>query len=322
MKLSSWIFDIYFKNGVSLGMSSFIDRRNDLSIEEQDMGLYISQNGKSFLARKWQLTSEVREIIKASIQGGFNKLWVENHPKGSSSHYICFSRSHLKPWEFLIGGEAKPPSIKMITVNNTHRKILDDSKVDFHWQNFGGKHLFLPPKIELLKQLMGEISKYPHSNFNIKGKGHNFKKRVIRKTGFQTEKELEDYVFRKLKTHNTSVFRQKKFNTEQYLVPNSIPDIIIEKEKEVFILELKLNAANTADIYQLKRYLNNEQLQETYKTKKIKGILVTGYYDKNTLDEARTHAPDLALYSFHYHGRSIIFSLECGSIDADLGMQT
>mgnify|MGYP001356339414 CR=1 FL=1 len=44
----------------------FVSTKNDLLITEQDEGLLIAQNKKTFLARKWQLTKEVQEIIKLS----------------------------------------------------------------------------------------------------------------------------------------------------------------------------------------------------------------------------------------------------------------
>ena len=173
----------------------FVSTKNDLFITEQDEGLLIAQNNKIFLARKWKLTQEVHDIIELSLNKGFSKLWVEGHPKGDTSHYICFSRSHSKPWEYLLGGEARPPNVKMITVNNTHRKLLESSSVNFHWQNFGGKHLFLSPKIEMLQLLISEISKVSHESFLVSKKsvGTN-----IKQSGFRIENELEEYVFNKL----------------------------------------------------------------------------------------------------------------------------
>ena len=37
----------------------FVSTENDLLITEQDEGLSIAQNNKTFLARKWKLTREV-----------------------------------------------------------------------------------------------------------------------------------------------------------------------------------------------------------------------------------------------------------------------
>lgn len=287
----------------------FVSTKNDLLITEQDEGLLIAQNKKTFLARKWQLTKEVQEIIKLSLNKGFCKLWVDGHPKGDTSHYICFSRSHSKPWEYLIGGEARPPNVKMITVNNTHRKLLETSSVNFHWQNFGGKHLFLSPKIEMLKLLISEISRVPHESFvtNNKSVGTS-----IKQSGFRIENELEEYVFNKFISNNYVVHRQHRFKTNNELESDSKPDIILEDNNKVYIIELKLNAAHIADLNQLDRYLNNNKLISRFSGKEIIGILLTGHYDQTILDEAKIKFPKINLYFYSYETKNLNVELILG----------
>ena len=286
-----------------------LSEKNNLSIKEQTDGLLISQNNKTFLARKWRLTQEVKEIIKLSLNKGFNKLWVEGHPKGNESHYVCFSRSHSKPWEFLIGAEAKPPDIKMITVNNTHRKLLETSNLNFHWQNFGGKHLFLSPKIEMLELLISEISKVPHKSFvsSFKSIGTS-----IRPSGFRVENDLEEYVFNKFISNNYLVHRQHRFKTNNELESDSKPDIILEDKDKVYIIELKLNAAHIADLNQLNRYIDNNKLKARFNGKDIFGILLTGHYDQTILDEAKIKFPSINLYSYSYESNNLNLKLMLG----------
>ena len=275
----------------------FISTQHDLLITEQDEGLLIVQNNKTFLARKWKLTQEVRNIIELSLNKGFCKLWVEGHPKGDTSHYICFSRSHSKPWEYLIGGEARPPNVKIITVNATHRKLLETSNVNFHWQNFGGKHLFLSPKIEMLELLISEISVVPHESFIPSPRQSGTK---IKRSGFRKENELEEFIFNKLTALGYLVYRQHRFITNNELESDSKPDIILEEKNDVYIIELKLNAAHIADLNQLDRYINNKDLKEKFSEKKIKGILLTGHYDQPILSEAKAQHPEINLYSYKY----------------------
>ena len=287
----------------------FASTEHDLFITEQNEGLLISQNNKTFLARKWKLTQEVRDIIELSIINGFSKLWVEGHPKGDTSHYICFSRSHSKPWEYLIGGEAKPPNVNMITVNATHRKLLETSNVNFHWQNFGGKHLFLSPKIEMLELLISEISKVPHESFIPSPRQSGTK---IKRSGFRKENELEEFIFNKLTALGYLVYRQPRFITNNELESDSKPDIILEEKNNVYIIELKLNAAHIADLNQLNRYLNNKDLKEKFSEKKIKGILLTGHYDPTILSEAKVQHPEINLYSYKYKTENLKLQLVQG----------
>ena len=48
----------------------FISIEHDLLVTEQNEGLLIVQNNKTFLVRKWKLTQEVRDIIELSLSKG------------------------------------------------------------------------------------------------------------------------------------------------------------------------------------------------------------------------------------------------------------
>ena len=114
-----------------------------LTLEEKQ-GVKVIQNGKSYFARDWQLTDDVKEVIETSIHHRFDKLWVEGHPRGWESHHICFSRSHSLPWDYLIGGEGVKKRDR-ITVNKNHKGILDRERkkgnLHFRKQNGIGGHL-------------------------------------------------------------------------------------------------------------------------------------------------------------------------------------
>ena len=58
----------------------------NLTLEEEKNagGVRVTQNGKSYLARRWQLTDEVRSMIYLSISQCFNCLWVKNHLRGDA----------------------------------------------------------------------------------------------------------------------------------------------------------------------------------------------------------------------------------------------
>ena len=50
-----------------------------LALEEKQ-GVKVTQNGKSYFARDWQLTGDVKEVIETSIRYEVDKLWVKGHP--------------------------------------------------------------------------------------------------------------------------------------------------------------------------------------------------------------------------------------------------
>tara|TARA_B100000989_G_scaffold283428_1_gene249329 strand:+ start:1210 stop:2112 length:903 start_codon:yes stop_codon:yes gene_type:complete len=288
----------------------FENNKIDLVITEEIDGLKISQNGKSYLAKEWKLTEKVLKIIDISIKNGFDKFWVNGHPqnKATHAHYICFSRSYQKPWEYLIGKEANPPEVNYITVNNSHRKVLEVSGIDINWQEVGGKHIKYSPSIKDLSKLIQIIKKYPHEAY-MKDNGIN----EIGDTGFRKEKKLENYLFKKYRDAGYSLKSQLGFIKNTGTNRNKdFPDLIFTNENEVFIVELKLNAATKSDIEQLNRYLYNNQLKEKYRDKKIIGVLIAGTFHQSRIDEAKLNYPYLNLYSFNYEKNNISFFCEYG----------
>ena len=139
-------------------MDKYENEGSDISIIARTDGLLITQSKKTFLARKWQLTDKVINILDSSIRRGFDKLWVEGHPSKEDAHYICFSRSHEKlSWAYLIGGEASPPDVSVITVNKRLREILEREDFHFDFQKGGGKHLIFSYSQEKLNTLIGML---------------------------------------------------------------------------------------------------------------------------------------------------------------------
>jgi len=285
----------------------FESKKDNLVIIQKEAGLLISQDNKTYLARMWKLTDKVLEIINISIENGFNKFWVDGHPKSGAAdaHYICFSRSHSKPWGYLLAGEAKPPNIKGITVNKKYRKVLEDSKIDFEWQKLGGNHLFLPPSINKLSLLINEINNYPHEEFEKDTKFDG----KIRDVGFTNEAEQENFIFNRLASMGFETEQQQSFNKNINDTKSSRTDIILRKENEIFIIELKPYPAKLEDLEQLNRYLNNQQLREKYKDMVVHGILISAHFHESRLEETKLNYPNLNLYSFSYNRGGI--NLKC-----------
>ncbi|MDA8723985.1 hypothetical protein N9M90_04240 [Alphaproteobacteria bacterium] len=286
----------------------------DLELTETESGILVQQDGREYLARKWKLTSQVNEIIDTAISNGFTSLWVDRHPSTSSAHYICFSRDHAKPWEFLIGGEANPPDVKCITVNKALRSPLSAISDDLIWQNFGGKHLYIESTKEKLLWIIGLIKQIPRQTLVSTRKARQLKSREVREVGFQLEKHLEDYVYELLLSKGHHVIRQPKaFKSNRAIERNSIPDLILEDEKNIFIVELKPNATDVADLHQLKRYATNKEIIARYKGKLINPVLLTGYFHKEIITEAKAFPLDFELVSYRYNDGKVMFEKVLGS---------
>ena len=288
----------------------------DLCLSQLAEGVLVQQSGREYLARKWQLTPQVAEIVRTAVKNGFSCLWVDGHPSTSNAHYICFARDHAGPWEFLIGGEAKPPQVRCITVNKRLRLPLSELSEDLIWQNFGGKHLFIEPDIERLEWVIRLLKLIPSEVLLAVGTGRRLSAEHQKKVGFQLEKHLEDYVFKLLISRGLQTTRQPKaFKSNRDIEPDSIPDIIVECGKTVFVVELKPNATHLADLHQLNRYATNKELIAKYAKFEIRPVLLAGFFHDDILEEATNFAASFELVSYHYADAEVVFKNVLGDGD-------
>ena len=134
-----------------------------LTLKEEPGGFRVTQNGKSYLADKWKLREDVRAMIYLSISQCFNCLWVKNHPSdkkilaGTPTHYICFARSHIPPWDYLLAIETEKNFGESITVNKKHKEKLRTAKIHFVQQKRGSRHLMVVPTLPNLEKVIKAI---------------------------------------------------------------------------------------------------------------------------------------------------------------------
>jgi len=127
----------------------------DLVMTNTSWGLRVSQHGREYVARNWQITGKVVTVVDAAIRVGLHCLWGHGHPQDryfaggdrydKGSAHLSFSASHDTPWFFVLGWEARPPEIHWITVNKKHQDLLDTAGITYEKQISGGKHLWVKP---------------------------------------------------------------------------------------------------------------------------------------------------------------------------------
>ena len=152
-------------------------------------GLRVSQRVGAeyheYCARNWRLTPEVKTIVLSAIRYGFDKLWRQGHPQTAyckvqrsggaevkgpryddGSPHIGFSSSIDARWLFVLGAEARPPDVRVITFEKGRvedlKKILRTEveprtpllKDAWQWEGRGGNNIFVHPE-DLEKILKG-----------------------------------------------------------------------------------------------------------------------------------------------------------------------
>ncbi len=100
------------------------------------IGVLVEQDDRSYIARRWHLTEDVEKTVRLAIAHGYDRLWRFGHPQDdyfiggakerTGAPHIGFSRGHHERWLFVIGQEARPPNIKVITFHKSHERLLKD----------------------------------------------------------------------------------------------------------------------------------------------------------------------------------------------------
>ena len=135
---------------------------------QSHIGVLVEQDDRAYIARKWCLTEEVKKIIQLALDSGFDRLWRYRHPQDEyfiggikemiGAPHIGFSRNHHERWLFVLGQEARPPKLKVITFHKKYDRQLTEvcgleevgdensiSKGQWARETRGGKNLFPHP---------------------------------------------------------------------------------------------------------------------------------------------------------------------------------
>ena len=135
------------------------------------LGIRITQDGRTYIARKWKLTDELKDILSKSVSVGYTKFWRYGQPQDSyffgeanyfkGSHHISCSSGHSDPWIFALGAtclqiKGGKQFVKEITFNKhleTHVGTALENEEGYGYAEQGGPI---------------QRSKYRHENFGGK----------------------------------------------------------------------------------------------------------------------------------------------------------
>ena len=139
------------------------------------LGTRITQDGRTYIARKWKMTEQVKEILLKSVETGFPKFWRYGQPQDSyftggsnylkGSHHISCSSRHDDPWVFALGAESLgkekgEQKVKEVTFNKIYELYWDSALTGevqdptegpleegkYKIQKFGGRCFSMHPK--------------------------------------------------------------------------------------------------------------------------------------------------------------------------------
>ena len=271
----------------------------DLKLEDRENGIQISQRKKSYIARKWRLTDQVVGIVDAAINAGLTCLWQEGHPGGETSHHISFSFSHSKAsWIFVLGGEARPPEVRSITVSKKLVSLLRASGIHHFWESAGGKNFTIMPHD--LQAFLDFMAKSPLAD-GRKLPPFALGQQVSKVHGFMTERQIEDKIFERLILREgepkTVTHRQFGFASSRFVGGRDIPDLIFQMSDVAIIVEIKRYRGIEQELYQIARYLENENIKTAFHNLKCHGVIVADSFSQLVIDQVIASG-NMSLYAF------------------------
>lgn len=280
---------------MALTRPSLVYPKADIKIKSVPGGLSISQHSVTYLARRWQLTSEVCTIVETALEFGLTHLWQENHPSGPESHHISFSLSHDPgSWVFVLGKEALPPNVRCVTFHKRLKEYLKAAGLG-QWENAGGKNILVRPQ-----DLRGALSCLPLDGMEAGGLPRLSTAGTFDRAGtyLSSEQQLEDTLYSAYFHHPAvkAVYRQQSFAPNYPHEVASRTDLILDLSDRIVVAELKVGNSGEPDVAQVCRYRANAALARAYSGKLIYGALIAANFQQDAMTAARDTS--ISLYTY------------------------
>ena len=242
---------------------------NNLELRETDGGILVSQNRTAYIARKWQLTKPVVEVVQWALDSGLHWLIQNGHPKeshryphGNGGNYIAFSPVQENLWVFAID-EQSPSStkersdVRQAVFQKKYRAVFDEHGIRFKTESRNTRNLLVEHSD--LREAIAVAGSVSRDIGTIGGS-----RRIIGSyRGFIDEAHLQG---RLLKFWDAIDFgRPLECLASEYRISNGRRIDILARDRAtgaVVVLELKQQSANeTVIMDQIVPYLEDSSLR-------------------------------------------------------------
>jgi hypothetical protein len=251
-----------------------------LTLTNLDSAVLVEQHGRRYRARGWQLTDELVRIVDIATSCGMTANWVEGHPSAPyleggerfdrGSHHLTFARHHDQPWVFVLGAEARPPSIRVVTFTSKLVDHIHRLGIGYRWEHAGGHNILMDPK-HLHEALAGLTASGALDELNRSTQRRHTQREVLRRTGLLTEMDVEIAFLQHLK-------KRRRLSGPVDVRPHMdgrYPDMVLRcDDRTIIVVELKFDHAGRAALDQLQSYLRLPSMLQRAGTDRLHGVLV------------------------------------------------
>lgn len=298
-------------------MNTLVFPEIDARFEQLDNAVKVTQRGRTYLARKWQITAGLEHVIRTAIQFGYTSFWVDGHPSTpyllgeerfhQGSHHITFARKHHEKWVFVAD---KAPDSSEVCFNRGLRDFMESIGESHEWEHSGGHNLRIPlSRLEhVLSQLDAEHVDNLHSR-HFSAPAYVGRQTVL---GLTNESDLHRHIIHTYTPvlQAAGAILQSKVRTG----PKSVPDLLLDVgAKGLFILELKFTHVGLVEHDQLRKYLCSPLIVERSKERTLHGVLIGRDFSPELVALANQQQGKVSLYSFSHRAGQLSLSLVAGS---------
>ena len=277
--------------------------KNEIVLENRSCGILIKQFDDAYLARNWQLTNQVIQLVQTANENGLRWMIREGHPQanarwpcGRGRVYLAFSPTRENHWSMAIDTFRKSSGDYGHAVFNGkyHRQFVQHNvPFEFEKRNRGAGHMVVArdhvlTTLSLSLRLDHRVLYLGRSNRTTEG--------------FSTEYDIQRAL---LFDWDSTVFSERYgVITDEFPVdfgqnPRRIDILCKDKDSdERLVIEIKRAEANPDAIRQIRDYLHALSRREDFREMTLKGVLVAERVPLAVRQEAKRYG--ISAYELSY----------------------
>ena len=282
-----------------------------LTITNDAKSILISQHGRTYRSRKWQLTDRLIWFVDVIVNQGILKSFQPyNHPRDTyyegggrfhiGIHHVSASRTPHEPWVADVGTR-ECPAIPRILFNRAYRDFVIQTGYDSpKYEHYGSNNIEVHPDHfeEVLSHLTDEIIDAVNSR-----KKEKVPYNVRKKAGITHEIVLEEAFHSYV---DDARFPDPKI---RYSIEGKYIDFLLINPSEVIIVELKARVSGHAQLNQLRTYLNLPSILANVNGRRLHGVLIAPHM-KDTILPDRDE--NISFYTYQYREGILELNLVAG----------
>lgn len=255
-------------------------------------GIYVSQSGLCYIAKRWQLTAEVIEICEMALDQGLVCMLQRNHPRessylpnGNGADYLTFSLTPEHRWVFVLDMDSCPKRSvpTRVRFSKTYKNYLRCNQVSCE------PEFRSPQELHVATDQLSKALKVTKPYWSTLGKGRGKAMERSKHDFFVDEEDLHAHIIQhwdRIEIIKDMDLLESHMRLESLSHRSGEIDLLARSgQKELIVIELKNravgNAGGETPIEQVERYMKHPDITQKALNEglEIRGILIAQEMD-------------------------------------------